>query len=259
MVVFDLDDTLIVEQSFAMASLREALSVFPDVDPEQSETIALEAIRRVWRQGPDHPVCTELGIASWEGLWATFEGNHSTLSGVRDWAHTYRNDAWIAVAESLGVGQTRLAAVASERFQLAQHRGHPVIDGARSVVTLLAKRHRLGLLTNGSSDLQRDKLDGTGMTAAFDSIVISGEVGSGKPNSATFADMLERLGVRPEDSVMVGDSWERDILGAVNAGMSAVWIASGRPAPGHHQRVATVDNIENLIEILDGSSAQAMP
>jgi hypothetical protein len=67
-VLFDLDDTLIVEQGFAMASLRDALSVFPGVDPQRAAPAALEAIRTMWRSGPGYPTCLEVGIASWEGL-----------------------------------------------------------------------------------------------------------------------------------------------------------------------------------------------
>ncbi len=68
-VVFDLDDTLIVEEPYAMASLREALTVLPGVDPVAAEQPALEAARSVWRSGADHPVALWLGFASWEGLW----------------------------------------------------------------------------------------------------------------------------------------------------------------------------------------------
>ena len=50
-VVFDLDDTLIVEVSYAMASLREALGTLPGVDPVASEQTALDAVRSVWTRG----------------------------------------------------------------------------------------------------------------------------------------------------------------------------------------------------------------
>jgi FMN phosphatase YigB (HAD superfamily) len=50
---------------------------------------------------------------------------------------------------------------------------------------------------------------------------------------------------------MVGDSWERDVLGGLGAGMSAVWIADGRPVPEHRPRVAVVDSVLGLPAALD--------
>ncbi|MHB8431436.1 MAG: HAD family hydrolase [Acidimicrobiales bacterium] len=249
-IIFDLDDTLIVEQDYAMASLREALSVFPDVVPVEVQDIALEAIRQVWRQGEDHPLCHQVGIASWEGLWATFEGNHPSLDGLLKWASTYRDEAWSAVAERLNVSDARLPGAASERFQQAQRRGHPVVDGASATLELLAPHYRMGLLTNGPSDLQRLKVAQAGLSARFDAVVISGEVAVGKPNEAVFAEVLQQLDARPEDSVMVGDSWERDIIGATNAGMAAFWLATGRPTPEVHERVTSIDDIRDLGQLV---------
>ncbi|MGA2835100.1 MAG: HAD family hydrolase [Acidimicrobiales bacterium] len=250
-VIFDLDDTLIVEQDFAMASLREALGEVPGVDPVASEPVALEAIRGVWRQGPEYAVCLELGIASWEGLWATFEGNHESLAELASWAPTYRHRAWEAAVNTLGVDDPTVAAVAAERFRAAQRRGHPDIDGARVTLERIAGSHPVGLLTNGSSDLQRLKLEQAGLEHAFDDVVVSGEVGRGKPDPAVFVDLLDRLGARPEHSVMVGDSWERDVEGALGVGMSVVWIAAGRSAPRGHPRVTVVETVNDLPGLLN--------
>jgi len=249
-VVFDLDDTLIVEQDFAMASLREAISVFAGVDPVAAEPDALEAIRSVWRRGTDYPLCLELGLASWEGLWSTFEGNHSSLDGVHAWAPTYRAQAWDAVAAVFGAEDPTLAARAAERFETAQSRGHPAIDGMESALAGTRDRYPVGLLTNGSSDLQRRKLDQVGLVDAFDAVVVSGEVGVGKPAPTAFHLVLERLGADPVGSVMVGDSWERDVVGALDSGMTAYWIAGGRPVPASDPRVTVVDSVRELAGLL---------
>jgi phosphoserine phosphatase len=250
-VIFDLDDTLIVEEAFAMASLREAISVFAGVDPVASEADALEAIRSVWRRGDDHPRCMELGLASWEGLWSTFEGNHGSLAGLRAWAPTYRRDAWAAVATRFGAEDPELSARAAEVFEAAQRRGHPNIDGMETALARVHGRYPIGLLTNGSSDLQRLKLDQAGLASAFDTVVVSGEVGAGKPSREVFDLVLERLGAVPEGSVMVGDSWERDVAGAVASGMTAYWIAGGRPAPGTDPRVTVIESVRDLDGLLD--------
>jgi phosphoserine phosphatase len=245
-VVFDLDDTLITEVPFAMTSLREALATLPGIDPDADEVDALEAIRSVWTAGPDHPLCVALGFASWEGLWSTFEGNHPSLDGLVAWAPTYRELAWQAVGTGFGIEDRAVLAEAAATFEAAQRRGHPVIEGMHDLLALVSARHPIGLITNGPSDIQRLKLEQSGLTGAFGWEVLSGELGRGKPEPGVFLGLLEGLGADPEASVMVGDSWERDVLGGLAAGMSAVWIADGRPLPEHRARVVAVDSVVDL-------------
>lgn len=251
-VVFDLDDTLIVEVSTAMTSFREALATLPGVDPDASELEALEAVRSVWTTGADHALAVGLGFASWEGLWSTFSGNHPSLAGLEAWAPTYRTEAWSAVGAVVGVDDRDLLDAAADTFEEAQRRGHPVIRGMRDVLAGVAGRHPVGLITNGPSDIQRLKLEQSGLSGAFDREVISGELGIGKPDPAVFLGLLDGLGADPAASVMLGDSWERDVLGGLGAGMSAVWIADGRPVPEHRPRVAVVDSVLGLPAVLDG-------
>src|SRR5271166_5878473 len=144
-VVFDLDDTLIVEVSYAMASLREALATLPGVDPVVSEQPALEAVRSVWTTGDDYPRAVGLGFASWEGLWSTFEDNHDSVAGLMGWAPTYRARAWRAVGAALGVDDPGLLAIAARRFEDAQRRGHPVIEGMHDALDEVGSRHAMGL------------------------------------------------------------------------------------------------------------------
>ena len=92
-VIFDLDDTLIQEEDTARASYHEVARRLSVENPEGWRVIR-DAVRAVWRGGPHYDPCLSLGVASWEGLWATFEGNHPILDGVRSWAPEYRRDAW---------------------------------------------------------------------------------------------------------------------------------------------------------------------
>ena len=245
-VVFDLDDTLIVEVPFAMASLREALSILPGVEPDADEVTALEAVRSVWTAGVDYPLCASLGFASWEGLWSTFEDNHPSLGGLVSWAPTYRIEAWRAVGAAFGIDDPHLLDEAAATFETAQRRGHPVIAGMRGVLDVVSARHPVGLITNGPSDIQRLKLQQSDLSGAFGWEVLSGELGMGKPEPAVFVGLLDGLGADPGASVMVGDSWERDVLGALGAGMAAVWIADGRPVPEDLDRVVAVDSVLDL-------------
>jgi putative hydrolase of the HAD superfamily len=248
--IFDLDDTLIVEQSVARSSLRAVAGLLPDQDPDEVEEVVLTTARRLWRAGPHYRVAKDLGIASWEGLWSTFEGCHRVLDDLRDWARGYRPEVWRDAAETLGTHDATVPSAMSDAFVEHQRGGHELIDGAGPLVQSLRGARRLGLLTNGPTDIQRLKLEGTGLTDCFDSVVISGEVGIGKPDPAVFAYALDRLGAAAEHAVMVGDSWERDVVGALGAGMSAVWVSGGRPRPPGHPEVTVVDHVGELGSII---------
>jgi putative hydrolase of the HAD superfamily len=246
-VVFDLDDTLIVEEAVARASLRSAVQLVPGADPDEAIEMVLGAARTVWRSGPHYQLALELGIASWEGLWSRFHGCHPRLDGLAEWAPSYRRRAWQSALAALGVEDADLAATMAETYDHAQEAGHPLIDGAAEVVRQAKERYWLGLLTNGSADIQHLKLIQTGLAECFDAVVVSGEVGVGKPSPEAFRLALRALAVRPEEAVMVGDSWERDVKGALAAGMPAVWVAGERPAPDPTLDATTVPSVAALI------------
>ena len=97
---------------------------------------------------------------------------------------------------------------------------------AEKTLEELSKRYKLGLVTNGPSDGQRNKLRQSGLGRFFDpdQIVVSGDYPFRKPDPRLFWAACEKLGVLPEESVYVGDIYGRDILGAHRAGMTPVWI-----------------------------------
>ncbi len=250
-VVFDLDDTLIDEEATAHASLRAAAAAVPGADPHELQQAVLSEARRRWRAGPHYQLCAELGFASWEGLWSTFGGGHPRLDGLRRWAPSYRRDTWRSVLAELGVGDAEMAAACAEAFAARQRRGHPLLPGAGATVRALAGRYRLALLTNGPPDIQRHKIDGTGLRDCFESVFVSGEVGVAKPDPAVFDMVLEQLDATAATTVMIGDNWERDVVGARSAGWSAIWVSAGRPSPGPAIGVPSVHGVAEIVTLLE--------
>ena len=177
-----------------------------------------------------------MGIASWEGLWATFVGTHPRLDGLAAWAPTYRHDAWRSAL--LAAGRTHGAALDAEAQSMAagyiagQRSGHPVLPGAVDLVRRLAASVPVAVVTNGPPDIQRLKIEQSGVGPFLSAVVISGELGVGKPHPDMFRTALDLLGVPPGRAAMVGDNWERDVCGARAVGMRAVWISHGRVPPG---------------------------
>jgi putative hydrolase of the HAD superfamily len=249
-VIFDLDDTLVEDVRTASSSFEEVRERLSQDSSEGSWQTMRDAVRAVWRRGPDYGLCVNLGLASFEGLWSTFEGNDPILDGVKEWVPRFRQEAWPAALATVGLHDPGLVPAAQEIFAEAEARGHPPLPGAVETVRRVSLRHRLGLLTNGPSDIQRHKLEGSGLASQFENLAISGEMGVGKPAPAAFTHILRRLDVEPHEAVMVGDSWERDIEGARASGLSAVWIAWGRPVPAQLEGVTVIQTIEELTDLL---------
>ncbi|NUQ95061.1 MAG: HAD-IA family hydrolase [Streptomyces sp.] len=87
----------------------------------------------------------------------------------------------------------------------------------------------MGVVTNGSPDAQRLKLDVARLTPYFGSVVISGEYGVRKPDPALFHVALDDLQAHDTSmAVMVGDSLTADVAGGQLAGLQTVWISHGR-------------------------------
>jgi putative hydrolase of the HAD superfamily len=124
----------------------------------------------------------------------------------------------------------------------------PYEDSERTL-TELAKRYKLGLITNGPSDGQRNKLAHSGLSRFFnpEEIVVSGDYPFSKPDPRIFWAGCEKLGVKPEEAVYVGDIYGRDILGAHRAGMTPVWIWNW----GNRKCATDILVIHHISELLD--------
>ena len=96
-------------------------------------------------------------------------------------------------------------------------------DAAQTLSTIRASGLKLGLITNGSVRMQGGKLECLGLSAMFDTILISDAEGISKPDREIFRRALERLDADPAQAVFVGDHPEIDVAGARAAGMHAIW------------------------------------
>ncbi len=85
---------------------------------------------------------------------------------------------------------------------------------------------KLAVLTNGSSEMQRAKLNHAGLTKFFEpgDILISGEIGHDKPAPEAFKMLSDRLDTAPENTLFVGDHPEYDISGAAALGFQTCWL-----------------------------------
>ncbi|NEB79157.1 HAD family phosphatase [Streptomyces sp. SID14478] len=99
-----------------------------------------------------------------------------------------------------------------------QARMRPDTDMLALVARVRADGYRVGMLSNSLGD---DCYAGYDLTALFDAVTVSGEIGVRKPSRRAYAVACERLGVRPEETVMV-DDLEQNITAAARLGIAGV-------------------------------------
>lgn len=109
----------------------------------------------------------------------------------------------------------------------------------------------LGIITNGDGAQQRQKLEQTGITERFDSVVISGDVGVAKPQREIFDRSANEMGLSPSDLVFIGDNAEADVRGALQAGWHAIWL--NRTGTGQEVTALTVAELTDVPRlVVDG-------
>jgi putative hydrolase of the HAD superfamily len=88
----------------------------------------------------------------------------------------------------------------------------------------LSENYKLHIITNGFEEVQHLKLNNSGIKKYFNTVTTSEEVGLKKPHPKVFQTAMKKAAVVPQKSMMIGDSFEADILGAYNAGMHTLFF-----------------------------------
>lgn len=128
---------------------------------------------------------------------------------------------------------------------------HNVIfpDSKKLLMELKSRNYIVGVITNGPSMLQNHKMDESGLRPYCDIVVVSGDVGIHKPDPQLFVYTAEKLGLKCEECVYVGDHPINDIQGALQAGMKAIRMNYGWFKDKDLR--SDVPVIENIIDVLN--------
>jgi putative hydrolase of the HAD superfamily len=195
----------------------------------------------------------EAGIAFFCALVSEFEGEAPEWGYLRGWTPLWRSTAWRAGLAEAGIKDAMLAdalaAALSSRFAAS----HVLFDDVLAALDELAC-HRLAVVTNGPSDLQRRKLAVSGLEGRLPDVFISGEVGYGKPDPRIIEHALSKLGIAPDETLMVGDRVNTDVAGARAAGVRSVWLnrnarKNETDIPVDHE-IASLSELAALIDAL---------
>jgi putative hydrolase of the HAD superfamily len=201
-VLFDLDDTL-----------HDDTHAYTSAAQEVAAEVAAE-------HGIDALALKQAYIAEAEGFW-----HRLTASELRTKLSQWRAAMWGNALRTVGIEDARVAERSAANYNLYRKKYFTLFPGALDLLReLRGEGMKLGLLTNGVSETHREKIALLQITEYFDAIFLADEVGMVKPDPLLFAHACAKLDTAPSQSAMVGDRYERDIAGALDAGLYAIWI-----------------------------------
>ncbi|MDP6359142.1 MAG: HAD family hydrolase [Planctomycetota bacterium] len=199
-VLFDLDDTLFDHRHSCMAGVRAMRDLMLCLNGVSDEK--LEQTYHYWLELVHKRVLT--------GEVNSEEARRERLTGFfGEFDHE--------------VSEKELS-VATERYTGAYQKSRRTVPGSVEVLQTLSGQVKLGILSNNLVEHQLPKIEDLEIGQFFESVIISEEAGAKKPEPEIFQIAIERLDSRPEETVMVGDSWESDIVGATSFGIRSVWV-----------------------------------
>jgi putative hydrolase of the HAD superfamily/5'-nucleotidase len=176
-------------------------------------------------------------------LWVEYQNNRITAKELQ----CRRFDLW---SQQLNVPSEHL----NSAFLLAMADICVPLDGAVSLLEALKGKVKLGIITNGFTELQQERLQRTGLKHHFEFIVISEEIGIAKPHAGIFDHACSLMGNPERERVlMVGDNPDTDILGGINAGFHTCWLnVDHLETPLNiqpHYQVASLDELERWFAV----------
>lgn len=138
--------------------------------------------------------------------------------------HTYiRQHRFPMVFQALGVDENAVHADLNiEYLRLLPQKPH-LLESAREVLDYLQGRYTMHIITNGFAEIQAVKMDSAEIAHYFTHVITSENANAKKPDPLVFQYAMEISGTTSAESLMIGDNYEADILGAKSVGMDTVF------------------------------------
>jgi putative hydrolase of the HAD superfamily len=186
----------------------------------------------------------------WPGYWQDIEEKWTL--GSLDGASVIL-EAWRRTLKACDWNDESTAQLAARIHSKLGREAYRLFDDVHEVVRDLKRVGiPLALIINGASDTQRDKLQVLGIEEWFDAIVISGELGTAKPDPMVFQLAAKGLRTAEANICHVGDELAADIGGARTAALTAVWLNRSRRSrkqsdPEPHLEIGSLAMLKGLV------------
>lgn len=225
-IFFDLDHTL---WDYEKNSNEVLLDLFLKYELEQLGVINLEAF---------HFSFDKVNSSLWN------EFNRNKIS--RD---TIRKSRFIKILEEFQIDNPTLSEKLSDEYLMQCPTKPHVMPHTFKTLEYLKNHYQLHIITNGFNDVQFLKLEKSKLSSFFHTVVTSDNAGYKKPMASIFQYAIEKADARKEESIMIGDNLQTDILGARNFGMDCIYY---NPKKRTHQASVTmeIDCLSTLCRLL---------
>jgi HAD superfamily hydrolase (TIGR01549 family) len=221
-ILFDLDDTLFDHAATARAALAATAAGRPTL-----QGVPLETLYQHYSE-----LLEELHPLVMTGRISYLDARHQRFARL------------LASYEPTPPTEADVAQLAAQHYGHYQALRRP-LAGALALLQALKPTYKIGIVTNNRTAEQQEKLRYLGMTDLVDVLITSEEAGVLKPDPAIYHLALARLGAAPAQTVMVGDNWQADVVGALAVGIRPMWLnrlGVARPLP----EVAELTSLEPL-------------
>lgn len=147
----------------------------------------------------------------------------------------------------INVSDAKIEQLSIDYIDHLPHHNH-LLEGTLEILDYLHPLYDLHIITNGFKEVQRRKMEGSGILKYFKTITTSEDVGVKKPHRRIFETALERASANVAQSIMIGDNLEADILGAKGFGMQAILYNYYKAEfPSDHHQVIEMKELVNYL------------
>lgn len=199
-IFFDLDDTLINSkkaESDAICEFKNAYSKFEKIDNNEFSIMWKKvAMDNYYLYNNRMISFDELKIRRMQGLFKAYGTEITAIEAKEKFEKYYEiyEKNWILFNDTI------------------------------ETLNKLKNKYKLAIITNGNGIQQRKKIKNTDIENYFNEITISEEVGVSKPDKKIFEITYMKMKLQPQECIMVGDMYDMDIEGGLNAGIKSIWI-----------------------------------
>lgn len=161
-----------------------------------------------------------------------------------------RRSCFEALAEEHGYERSIGTELANVYASNRDHTEVEFVPGAEQVLESLTREYPVGIVTDGEPKMQKTKLRALELTDAISVIVYAGHDTEYKPHSEPFEFALNELGIIAERAIFVGDSYESDIVGANQAGLTTVWLCDEESQVSDTEADYCIQSLDELVSII---------
>ncbi len=146
-------------------------------------------------------------------------------------------------AINYSISDSEIDVIAEDYIRFLPENNH-LFDGTFEVLDYLNQKYKLHIITNGFAAVQYKKINNSNIASYFQTVTNSEMAGVKKPNPIIFDYALDLAKAKKENSIMIGDSLDADVQGALDAGLDAIFFNESNLQVANH-----IKQVNHLLEL----------